>query len=46
MTTIEKTRLEELKNSVQDCPQGCMMQVLGMSVMEEFLELLIKEEDK
>ncbi len=45
MTTEEITRLSELKTAVQTCPEGCAMQVLGVPMLEEFLALLIKEEE-
>ncbi len=44
MTTEETIRLNELKAAVQNCPEGCTVEVLGLPVLEEFLALLIKEE--
>jgi hypothetical protein len=44
MTTEETTRLNELKATVQSCPEGCALEVLGWPVLEDFLALLIKEE--
>ena len=45
MTTEEIARLQELKARIQGCPEGCTMEVLGLPLLEEFLVLLIKEED-
>ncbi|MFT5890170.1 MAG: hypothetical protein ACI9Y7_000259 [Dokdonia sp.] len=45
MTTEETTRLNELKATLQNCPEGCAVEVLGLPTLEEFLALLIKEEE-
>lgn len=45
MTTEETARLQELKATIQGCPEGCTIEILGVPVLEEFLALLIKEED-
>ncbi len=44
MTQEEIIRLNELKATLQSCPEGCAIEVLGVPVLEEFLALLIKEE--
>ena len=45
MTTEEITRLNELKATMHICPEGCALQVMGMPMLEEFLDLLIKKEE-
>lgn len=45
MTTEEIARLQEIKATIQGCPAGCAIEVLGLPILEEFLALLIKEED-
>lgn len=43
MTENERTRLEELKEMVWNCPEGCAIPLLGLPILEEFLALLMKE---
>jgi len=45
MTTEEITRLEEIKAAIHNCPDGCAIKVLGLSMLEEFLALSIKEKE-
>lgn len=45
MTTEEITRLNELKETIQNCPEGCAMSVVGLPALEEFLALLVKEKE-
>lgn len=44
MKENERTRLEELKEMVWNCPEGCIISLLGLPILEEFLGLLVKEE--
>lgn len=45
MTIEETTRLKELKETIQNCPEGCAMNVVGLPALEEFLALLVKEKE-
>lgn len=43
MTQEEKDQLFELREGLKKCDSGCAMDHLGLTKLEELLQLLIKE---